>query len=100
MMPRLPVVRAVMRSALFTALSQFLLIVSLLLMLSACSNAASIAPTPVLQANLAQPCPQIAPKPSRLVDPERLVWEEQIISQYGDCASRHRLTVEAWPAAK
>jgi hypothetical protein len=35
--------------------------------------------------------------PSPLIDPLRVEWEAEILLMYGDCAARHRLTVEAWP---
>jgi hypothetical protein len=34
-----------------------------------------------------------------LTDPERAIWEVEIIAKYGDCALRHRRTVEAWEEA-
>lgn len=52
-------------------------------------------PIPPLPANLAAMCKQIDPAP--LVDPERLLWEVDLIAAYADCAVKHRLTVEAWP---
>ena len=54
-------------------------------------------PMPVLAANLKVSCPMLPDPPTPLVDPERSFWEEQIISLYGDCAGRHRATVQAWP---
>jgi hypothetical protein len=44
--------------------------------------------------NLARSCPAL-PEPARL-DPERLIWELDLIAKYQDCATRHRLTIEAW----
>jgi hypothetical protein len=32
-----------------------------------------------------------------LLDPDRTIWENMMIAAYGDCAGRHRATVEAWP---
>ena len=78
-------------------MSSSLLSASLLLLLCACSTTRSATPTPRLQANLAQPCPPLPPRPNPLTDPERLAWENRIIAQYGDCGLRHVLTVEAWP---
>jgi hypothetical protein len=34
-----------------------------------------------------------------LIDPPRAEWEAELMLAYGDCAARHRLTVEAWPVA-
>lgn len=89
------------RSGLSTALkiSSHLLIVSLLLQLCACSTSQLETPQPRLQANLAQPCPPIPPRPVPFLDPDRLLWENRIVAQLGDCGLRHILTVEAWPAA-
>lgn len=67
------------------------------LLLPGCSATRSVLPTPELQANLAQRCPPLEQPPSPLVDPERSIWENKIISQYGDCGARHRATVDAWP---
>jgi hypothetical protein len=38
--------------------------------------------------------------PNPLVDPDRLIWEVEAVSRYQDCATRHRLTVEAWRAGE
>ncbi|EHJ62843.1 hypothetical protein NSU_0355 [Novosphingobium pentaromativorans US6-1] len=38
----------------------------------------------------------MAPVP--LIDPERSIWENALISLYGECAGRHHRTVEAWPS--
>lgn len=84
------------RSTARTA-SSCLLSASLLLLLCACSTTRSSTPAPRLQANLAQPCPPIPPRPEQFTDPERLAWENRVIAQYGDCGLRHILTVEAWP---
>lgn len=75
----------------------FLLIALLCLLLPACSTTPSLPPTPELQANLAQRCPDLPLPPQPLIDPERSVWESVIIWLYGDCAGRHRSTVGAWP---
>jgi hypothetical protein len=34
-----------------------------------------------------------------LTDPERAIWELEIIAKYGDCALRHKMTVDAWAQA-
>jgi hypothetical protein len=31
-----------------------------------------------------------------MIDPERSLWEADIIAKYADCSVKHRLTVEAW----
>jgi len=31
-----------------------------------------------------------------LIDPDRAVWESDLIAKYQDCAVKHRLTVDAW----
>ena len=50
-------------------------------------------------ANLAQPCPILAPLPNPLLDPERLQWELDVVNAYADCAARHAATVSAWEQA-
>ena len=30
-------------------------------------------------------------------DPDRVVWQIDLMTAYADCAVKHRLTVEAWP---
>lgn len=74
-----------------------LLSVPLLMLLAACSKTVSVTPIPPLAANLAQRCPDLPLPPDPLLDPMRAIWEEAVISAYGDCASRHLHTVEAWP---
>jgi hypothetical protein len=54
-------------------------------------------PPPQLPASLSQNCDPVPVPPSPMTDPERIVWEHNLISAYGDCAARHRLTVDAWP---
>lgn len=39
-------------------------------------------------------CPPIPPLPKSNVDPQRAVWESQLIALYGECASRHRHLIE------
>ena len=73
-------------------------IVLSLLALPACSRTVSIAPTPPLQANLAQPCQQLAAPPEPLIDPDRAGWEAELLAAYADCAARHLATVRSWPA--
>jgi hypothetical protein len=31
-----------------------------------------------------------------MIDPERALWEADIIAKYTDCSVKHRLTVKAW----
>ena len=76
-----------------------ILIVSLLIVLSGCSKAVSVQPMPAPPANLASNCPSLPFPPSPLLDPERAVWEVEILTAYADCSVKHRLTVEAWRAA-
>jgi hypothetical protein len=35
-----------------------------------------------------------------MIDPDRLAWEASLIAAWGECAARHRLTVEAWPSGE
>lgn len=72
-----------------------LLIVPFLLALPACSTTRVVAPMPQLPANLAAPCQTIQEIP--LNDPERVIWQIDLMNAYADCAVKHRLTVEAWP---
>lgn len=74
------------------------LTVLLPLSLGACSHKAFWTPTvPRLAPNLAAPCPPLNTPPDPLLDPERGLWEQDTVAKYGDCASKHRNTVEAWP---
>ena len=34
-----------------------------------------------------------------MIDPERALWEADIIAKYTDCSSKHRLTIKAWEDA-
>jgi hypothetical protein len=54
---------------------------------------------PELSANLAAPCVALPPRPDPFLDPERLVWEVDVVSSYGACATLHAKTVEAWAKA-
>jgi hypothetical protein len=47
-------------------------------------------------ANLASPCEPLPNPPQPAIDPERLIWEVGVVSSYADCATRHRLAIEAW----
>ena len=76
-----------------------ILIVLLPIALSGCSKAVSITPMPPPPANLASDCNSLEQPPEPLIDPERAVWESALIAAYGDCAVKHRLTVEAWERA-
>lgn len=31
-----------------------------------------------------------------LIDPDRALWERDLIAGLADCANRHKLTVKAW----
>lgn len=77
-----------------------LLLIALLLSLCAsCSKAVSVTPMPLPPANLASKCPTIQNPPLLMLDPERSLWEADIIAKYADCSVKHRLTVEAWKRA-
>jgi hypothetical protein len=80
-------------------MSKFLLSALLMILLSACSNRPVSMQTVRLQANLTANCPPIPKQPVPLIDPPRAEWEAELMLAYGDCAARHRLTVEAWPVA-
>lgn len=72
----------------------YMFLLSALLMMG-CSGCLSVPlETPTLPPNLARACPAL-PEPARL-DPDRLIWELDLIAKYQDCATRHRLTIEAW----
>lgn len=71
---------------------RFLPSVAFLILCSGCSSVPSEITMP--PPNLARSCPAL-PEPARL-DPERLIWELDLIAKYQDCATRHRLTIEAW----
>ena len=73
---------------------RFLPSVAFLILCSACSSVPSEITMP--PPNLARSCPAL-PEPARL-DPDRLIWELDLIAKYQDCATRHRLTIEAWRA--
>lgn len=56
----------------------------------------SVTPMPLPPANLANNCPPLPVPPKPLTDPERAIWELEMIAKYGDCAMRHRMTIDAW----
>ena len=70
----------------------------LLIMLSGCSKAVSIAPMPPPPANLESNCRALDDVPDPLIDPERALWESHLIARYMECSVKHRLTVDAWRA--
>lgn len=84
------------RSAPSTGTALFLLSASPILLLSACSNGPSIQPTPI-PPNLAQECSKLPDLPTPLLDPERLIWELEVVALYRECASKQRHLAEAWP---
>jgi hypothetical protein len=53
-------------------------------------------PMPMPPINLASKCPTLNNPPAVLIDPERALWEADIIAKYADCNIKHRLTVKAW----
>jgi hypothetical protein len=38
-------------------------------------------------------------RPETFLDPERLAWEVDVVSNYGTCATLHSKTVDAWNKA-
>jgi hypothetical protein len=48
--------------------------------------------TPPLPVSLLAPCPALHRPPIPLADPERALWETDLIAAYGDCAARHHAT--------
>jgi len=74
----------------------FLLIALLLTLCAGCSKAVSVTPMPLPPANLASNCPTLQDPPLALIDPERALWETDIITKYADCSTKHRLAIEAW----
>ena len=77
----------------------FLLIALVLMLCAGCSKAVSVTPMPLPPANLAAKCPTLQDPPLVLIDPERALWEADIIAKYTDCSVKHRLTVKAWADA-
>lgn len=80
-------------------MSKFLLIAPLAMLLTACSRTVSVMPMPLPPANLAKSCPLVPMPPKPLVDPERLMWEIDVMTKYTDCAIKHDQLVEAWTNA-
>jgi hypothetical protein len=74
----------------------FLLIALVLTLCAGCSKAVSVTPMPLPPANLAAKCPTLQNPPMVMIDPERALWEADIIAKYTDCSVKHRLTVKAW----
>jgi len=67
------------------------------LFLSGCASFGLPSAQPQLQASLREPCPDLLPP----VDGSRgaiLRWSVDTAKAYRECQSRHRRTVEAWPA--
>ena len=71
----------------------------LLLLLAGCSKAVSVTPMPLPPANLARQCEELPMPPEILIDPERALWEQTILSKYEICAAKQRHLVEAWQEA-
>lgn len=80
-------------------MSRFLRSALFLLILSACSRTHVNVPMPPPPANLKQPCASLPPIPAPLLDPERAIWESDIMSAYASCAARHWLMGQAWEDA-
>ena len=74
----------------------FLLIALVLTLCAGCSKAVSVTPMPLPPANLAGQCPTLQNPPMVMIDPERALWEADILAKYADCSVKHRLTVKAW----
>jgi hypothetical protein len=55
-----------------------------------------VTPMPLPPANLAAKCPNLQNPPVVMIDPERALWEADVLAKYIDCATKHRLTVQAW----
>ena len=69
----------------------------LALTMTACAAPKQPSPPPTaLQASLRQPCPPLPVLPDGTAA-TALRWIGQASKLYGECASRHRETVEAWP---
>jgi len=73
-----------------------LCLLAAVLTLSGCSTSMKPAAWPILPANLAQPCPPIAEVTSDSWDDFGRAYIA-LTMQYGECAARHRATIEAWP---
>ena len=78
-------------------MSRSLPIALCVLMLPACSKVPVSVPMPPPPANLASPCPMIAPMPG--IDPERAAWEVDLLFAYAECAGKHRALAAAWSEA-
>ena len=88
-------------SANFTARVLLCLLCAVCLMLfTGCSQTVSQMPMPQLPANLALDCPKLPTPPKPAIDPERAVWELDLIGKYEDCALRHRMAVKAVNSVK
>jgi hypothetical protein len=73
------------------------------LALTACASSPKAPPPltrPSLDQYLANDCQQLAEVPARDDFDALLAWVTgDVLPKYGDCAIRHRQTVEAWPKA-
>lgn len=66
--------------------------------MTACASPVTPSPRPIaLQASLRQPCPPLPDLPDGSAA-TALRWIGQAAKLYGECASRHRETVLAWPS--
>lgn len=90
-----PAKAASRRSARFTRTALFPVIALPLMLCVASCKTVSAPQTPRLEANLSQPCPPLPDPPVVLIDPDRAVWEAELIAFYGDCAARHFRAVAA-----
>lgn len=39
-------------------------------------------------------------RPNPFLDPMRLTWESAVVTTYEACATKHKLTVDAWRKAE
>jgi len=75
------------------------------LMLSGCGTSQTLyvrRAVPPLDSGLATPCPELPDPPQDPADyDEWQIWlQDNVLVAYGECAARHRATVEAWPKNK
>lgn len=52
---------------------------------------------PLLDSKLAEPCPALTKPASSDYDVWQAWVQDEVLREYGDCAAKHRKTVEAWP---
>lgn len=67
------------------------------LTLTGCSTSTPPSVRPELPANLTQPCPDPAELVTDSWDALAIAYVE-LVTDYGECAARHRAVVKAWPS--